>query len=107
VRGSETPPPGRARTFPEWSAAITAGVRFYLAEACAARRGARHVIVRHGDREAHLEDDRAAFCISFCAGDMHATHVRARRSRPARRLHREESLEGVAGFFDARFTLPD
>jgi hypothetical protein len=36
-------------------------------------RGHRLVIVRHAGREARLEDDREAFCISFRASDTAAT----------------------------------
>jgi hypothetical protein len=56
-------------SFPEWSAAIVAaGVRAYIPEARAARKGHRLVIIRHGGGEAWLVDDGGAFCISFRAG---------------------------------------
>jgi hypothetical protein len=101
---SEVPPPGRAISFPEWSEAIVAGVRGYLPDARAARKGARVVIIRHGDREAQLEDDGGAFCISFRAGDSAIT-----MSSLVDRDRRDEFTVGnmarsVAGFFDARFT---
>jgi hypothetical protein len=51
---NEIPPPGRAMTFLEWSAAIVEGVRAYLPDARAVRKGQRVVIIRHGDREAWL-----------------------------------------------------
>jgi hypothetical protein len=35
----------------------------------AVRKGARLVIIRHGDREAQLFDDGSAFVIRFRAGD--------------------------------------
>jgi hypothetical protein len=38
--------------FPEWSAAIVAGVRVFLPDAKAVRKGARVVVIRHGEREA-------------------------------------------------------
>jgi hypothetical protein len=70
---SEVPPSGRAMTFPEWSEAIVAGVRRYLPDARAVRKGHRRVIIRHGDREAQLDDDGGAFCIRFRAGDSATT----------------------------------
>jgi hypothetical protein len=66
---NEVPPPGRAMTFPEWSAAIVAGVRRYLPDARAARKGPRLVIIRHGVGEARLKDDGGAFVITFSADD--------------------------------------
>jgi hypothetical protein len=70
---AEVPPPGRALSFPEWAEAIVAGVRRYLPDAKAVRKGARLVIVRHGELEARLVDDGGAFCISFRAGDSATT----------------------------------
>jgi hypothetical protein len=69
---TDVPPPGRAMTFPEWSAAIVAGVRAFLPDVRAARKGARVVIIRHGDREARLEAG-ASFWITFPAGEMKTT----------------------------------
>lgn len=70
---SADPPPGRPMTFPEWSAAIAAGVRCYIPQARAARKGSRLVIIRHAELEARLVDDRDAFVISFRACDSTVT----------------------------------
>jgi hypothetical protein len=51
-------------SFPKWAEAIVAGVRRYLPDARAVRKGHRMVIIRHGDREAQLVDD-GSFRISF------------------------------------------
>jgi hypothetical protein len=89
--------------FPEWSAAIVAGVRAYLPDARAVRKGPRVVIIRHGDLEAHLVDDGGAFCISFRAGDAKTMSSLVDRDR--RDAHTTRALaHSVAGFFDARFT---
>jgi hypothetical protein len=64
---TEVPPPGRTMSFPEWAEAIVAGVRRYLPDAWAVRKGARTVIIRRGEREAQLVDDGGAFVISFTA----------------------------------------
>jgi hypothetical protein len=69
---TDVPPPGKAMTFPEWSAAIVAGVRAFLPDVRAARKGARVVIIRHGDREARLEAG-GSFWITFPAGEMKTT----------------------------------
>jgi hypothetical protein len=51
----EIPPPGKAKPFDEWAVAIVAGVRTYLPDVRAVRKGgSRLVIIRHGEREAHL-----------------------------------------------------
>jgi hypothetical protein len=65
---SDVPPPGRAMTFPEWSAAIVAGVRAYLPDARAVRKGSRIVVIRHGGLEARLMDD-GGFWISLAGGE--------------------------------------
>ena len=70
---TEVPSPGRALSFPEWSEAIVAGVRRYLPDARAVRKGARLVIIRHGELEARLVDDGGAFVIRFRAGDSATT----------------------------------
>jgi hypothetical protein len=86
-------------SFPEWAEAIVAGVRRYLPGARAVRKGARTVIVRHGEREAQLVDDDDAFVISFTAGDMKTTMSslidRDRRDahRSAGRASRGQRLE--------------
>jgi hypothetical protein len=69
---TDVPPPGKAMTFPEWSAAIVAGVRAFLPDVRAARKGARVVVIRHGDREARLEAG-GSFWITFPAGEMKTT----------------------------------
>jgi hypothetical protein len=69
---TDVPPPGKPMTFPEWSAAIVAGVRAFLPDVRAARKGARVVIIRHGDREARLEAG-GSFWITFPAGEMKTT----------------------------------
>jgi hypothetical protein len=89
-------------TFPEWSAAIVAGVRAFLPDVRAARKGARVVVIRHGDREARLEAG-GSFWITFPAGEMKTTMASLvddslRRSRS--RIWRTR----FAGYFDSRFT---
>jgi len=69
---TDVPPPGKSMTFPEWSAAIVAGVRAFLPDVRAARKGARVVVIRHGDREARLEAG-GSFWITFPAGEMKTT----------------------------------
>jgi hypothetical protein len=101
---SDVPPPGRAMSFPEWSEAIVDGVRRYLPDARAVRKGARIVIIRHGGREAHLEDDRGAFCIRFRARDSAVT-MSGLVDRERRDAHTTSTLaHSVAGFFDPKFT---
>jgi hypothetical protein len=101
---SDVPPPGRAMTFPEWARAIVDGVRAFLPDATAVRKGHRQVIIRHGDLEAHLVDDVGAFCIRFRAGDS-ATTMSGLVDRDRRDAHTTSTLaHSVAGFFDARFT---
>jgi hypothetical protein len=56
-------------TFPEWAAAIVAGVRVFLPDAQAVRKGQRLVVIRHGEREALLAND-GSFWVTFTAGDM-------------------------------------
>jgi hypothetical protein len=91
-------------SFPEWSEAIVAGVRVFLPDARAVRKGARLVIIRHGELEARLEDDGGAFCISFRAGDS-ATTMSSLVDRDRRDAHTTSTLaHSVAGFFDAKFT---
>ena len=70
---SEVPARGRSMSFPEWSEAIVAGVRRYLPDARAVRKGGRVVIIHHTDREAQLVDDGGAFVISFRAVDSAIT----------------------------------
>jgi hypothetical protein len=93
--------------FPEWSKAIVDGVRSRIPEIRATRKGHRHVIIRHGASEAHLEDDGSAFCIRFRAGDS-ATTMSGLVDRDRRDAHTTSTLaHSVSGFFDARFTLAD
>jgi hypothetical protein len=84
---SEVPPPGRPMSFEAWSAAIVDGVRGYLPDARAVRKGSRVVIIRHGGREAHLENDGSAFVVRFRAGDSKTTMSGLVESRPPRRTH--------------------
>jgi hypothetical protein len=100
---TEVPPPGRAMSFPEWAEAIVAGVRRYLPDARAVRKGGRRVIIRHGDREAQLVDDGGAFVISFAAGEGAKT-MSSLVDRDRRDAHTTSTLAHIAGFFDARFT---
>jgi hypothetical protein len=102
---SEVPPTGRAMAFPEWAEAIVAGVRRFIPEARAARKGPRHVIIRHGELEAHLVDDGGgAFVISFDAGDG-STTMSSLVDRDRRDAFTVRNLsQSVAGYFDARFT---
>jgi hypothetical protein len=100
---SEIPPPGRAMPFPEWAAAIVAGVGARLPDARAVRRGARVVIIRHGELEAHLVDNGSAFVISFRAGGAKTMSSLVDRDR--RDAHTTSTLaHSIAGFFDAKFT---
>ncbi len=90
--------------FPEWSAAIVAGVRGYIPEARAARKGHRHVIIRHDGREAHLEDDGGAFVIKFRSADT-VVPMSSLVDRDRRDAFTVGNLsQSVAGFFDAQFT---
>ncbi len=90
--------------FPEWSAAIVAGVRRYLPDVRTVRRGSRLVIIRHGGSEARLADDGGAFVIRFGAGDSAVT-MSSLVDRDRRDAHTTSTLaHSVAGFFDARFT---
>jgi hypothetical protein len=101
---TEIPPPGRAMSFPEWSEAIVAGVRRYLPDVRAVRKGSRLVVIRHGDLEAQLLDDGSAFVISFRAGDGGVT-MSSLVDRDRRDAHTTSTLaHSVAGFFDAWFT---
>jgi hypothetical protein len=91
-------------SFPEWSEAIVAGIRRYLPDALAVRKGSRLVIIRHGDREAQLVDDGGAFVIRFRAGDRGVT-MSSLVDRDRRDAHTTSTLaHSVAGFFDAKFT---
>jgi hypothetical protein len=101
---SAVPPPGRAMSFPEWAEAIVDGVRCYLPDARAVRKGARTVVIRHGELEARLVDDGGAFCISFRVGDGAKT-MSGLVDRDRHDAHTTSTLaHSVAGFFDARFT---
>jgi hypothetical protein len=91
-------------TFDAWARAIVDGVRCYLPDARAVRKGARVVIIRYGDREAQLVDDGGAFCIRFRAGDG-ATTMSGLVDRDRRDAFTVRNLsQSVAGYFDARFT---
>jgi hypothetical protein len=93
-------------SFPQWSEAIVDGVRRYIPDARAVRKGSRHVIIRHGASEAHLEDDGGAFCISFRAGDAKTMSGLVDRDRRDQ-FTTGNLVRSVLGFFDARFTLAD
>jgi hypothetical protein len=104
VMRSDVPPPGRAMAFPEWAEAIVAGVRRYLPDARAVRKGARIVVIRHADREAQLVDDGPAFVIRFRANDSAVT-MSGLLDRDRRDAFTVGNLShSIAGFFDARFT---
>jgi hypothetical protein len=97
---SDIPPPGRAMTFPDWAEAIVAGVRVFLPDAKAVRKGPRYVIIQHGGREAHLRDDGAAFWISFPSATIATTMFDDQRD-----VFTVNNLaRSIAGYFDARFT---
>jgi hypothetical protein len=101
---SEIPPPGRAMSFPEWAEAIVDGVRRYLPDARAVRKGARTVVIRHGDREAQLADDGGAFVMSFRAAGTQTT-MSSLVDRDRRDAFTVRNLSrSIAGFFDAKFT---
>src|ERR1035438_6420655 len=90
--------------FPEWSRAIVAGVRRYLPDARAVRQGPRLVIIRHGDREAHLKQDDGpawSFWITFPSATMATTMASLVDDR--RDAFTVKNLsQSVAGYFDAR-----
>lgn len=88
-------------TFPEWSAAIVAGVRVFLPDARAVlRRGQQLVVIRHGDREAHAA---WSFWITFSAAGMATTMASLVDDRKDAFTVRNLS-QSIAGYFDARFT---
>jgi hypothetical protein len=100
---TEIPPPGRAMSFPEWAEAIVAGIRRYLPDARAVRKGHRQVVIRHSGREAQLEDDGGAFVVRFRAGDSAVT-MSGLVDRDRRDTFTVANLShSVAGFFDGRF----
>jgi hypothetical protein len=89
--------------FPEWSEALVAGVRCYLPDGPSSAEGLRHVIIRHGGREAHLCDD-GSFWISFASGSVATTMASMFDDR------RDDFTVGniaksIAGYFDARFRI--
>ena len=66
------------------------------------RKGARVVIIRHGDREARLEAG-ASFWITFPAGEMKTTMASLVDDR--RDSFTVSNLaHSIAGYFDSRFT---
>jgi hypothetical protein len=78
-------------------------VRRYLPDARAVRKGARTVIIRHGELEAHLVDDGGAFVISFRAGEAKTMSSLVDRDR--RDAYTTSTMaHSIAGFFDAKFT---
>jgi hypothetical protein len=104
---TEIPPPGPVMTFDAWSRAIVDGVRAYLPDARAVRKGPRLVVIRLGDREAQLRQDGPAwsFWITFPAGKMKTTMASLVDDRRDTFTVKNLALS-VAGFFDARFTRP-
>ncbi len=102
----DVPPPGRALPFPEWSAAIVAGVRRFIPDARAVRKGSRLVIIRHADREARLRDDGPEFWITFSAGSV-ATTMASMYDTRCDLFTVKNFARSIAGYFDARFTTPD
>jgi hypothetical protein len=75
--------------------AIVAGLRGYLPDARAVRKGHRRVITRHGDREAQLVDD-GSFWISFSSATMATTMASLVDDR--RDVHHRQP-RAVAGHF--------
>jgi hypothetical protein len=89
--------------FPEWSAAIVAGVRVFLPDAKAVRKGARVVVIRHGEREALLANDGGSFWVTFPASEMKTTMASLLDDR--RDVFTVNNLaHSIAGYFGARFT---
>jgi hypothetical protein len=101
---SEVPPPGRAMTFPEWARAIVDGVRAFLPDATAVRKGRRLVIIRHGDRAAMLAND-GSFWVTFTADDLNIKTTMCSLVDDRRDEFTAGNLaHSIAGYFDARFT---
>jgi hypothetical protein len=97
-------PPGRVMTFPEWSRAIVDGVRAFLPNATAERKGRRLVLIRHGDHAALLAND-ASFWVTFTAGDMNIKKTMCSFVDDRRDEFTAANLaHSIAGYFDARFT---
>jgi hypothetical protein len=100
----EVPPPGQAMTFPEWSRAIIDGVRAYLPDARAVRKGRRLVIIRHGARAAMLAND-GSFWVTFTADDLNIKTTMCSLVDDRRDAFTTSNLaHSIAGYFDARFT---
>ena len=101
---SEVPPPGRAMSFPSGRRRSSPASAPRILEIRATRKGSKLVILRHGDREARLEDDVGAFVITFRSADA-VVPMSALVDRDRRDAFTVRNLShSVAGFFDARFT---
>jgi hypothetical protein len=100
----EVPPPGCVMLFPEWSAAIVAGVRKLVLDVKATRRGERFVLLRLGEQFVTLTDDGSTFVITFGAGAgtmMASLHDWGRRDA----FSYSNFVKSVAGYFDARLEV--
>jgi hypothetical protein len=100
----ETPPPGKAKPFDEWAAAIVARVRDYLPDIRAVRKGGT-VIIRHGDREARpsLDASSSACWITFTSSTA-ATTMASLFDDRRDDFTVNNLAHTIAGYFDARFT---
>jgi hypothetical protein len=101
----EVPPPGRAKPFDEWAPAIVAAARVYLPDIRAVRKGSRLVIIRHGEREAHLKIDgsSSACWITFTSATI-ATTMASLYDERRDDFTVNNLAHTIAGYFDARFT---
>jgi len=99
----EIPPPGSALTFDQWSAAIVAGVRAFLPDVKAVRRGPKLVILCYGELGAQLCDEDDVYWIKFSAGSVALTM--ASMFDPRRDAFTVGNFaKSIAGYFDARFS---
>jgi hypothetical protein len=102
---SDIPPPGRAMAFPAWSAAIVAGIRVFLPDAQAVRKGRRLVIIRHAERAALLANDGRTFWVTFTASDLNVRTTMASLVDDRCDVFTVNKLaHSIAGYFDGRFT---
>jgi hypothetical protein len=101
----EVPPPGTGKPFDEWATAIVAAVREYLPDIRAVRKGSRLVIIRHGEREAHLTMDgsSSACWITFTSSNS-ATTMASLFDDRRDDFTVNNLAHTIAGYFDARFT---
>ena len=87
--------------FPEWSAAIVAGVRALIPEVVVTRQGARRVIMRHTGRTCTLVDD-GAYWVRFGEGGgipMASLYDADRRDS----FTCGNFARSIAGYFDGKF----